>query len=344
MRRGGSARGAPARGGAAGDLSEPRSPGAAHRRGALRALPGAAPGAMAAARGAGRGAGAMGRDAPRGPRRRAPAHMPRPCVAAPPTPPPLPQTPAPPKGLLPAPPPPALPPALHPLTSTAAVAAAAAPPLAQPQPAAAHPPPLPARPPLHRACRARPPAAAAALGLSLDAAELLASVQDLEELGSHTELPRLACGAQLHGNWAVTGPAVVRRVGRSLRALLRGGAWVSLGAALDQVVTAESLSSGDAGDGTGYADAAPGGDAPPPPGASFELHGTLVELSGPFKLLLPSAGTPTAHPDGGRMVVTVPKLDEEQCILLLPGGRLSHPLCAVPPPPPPPPRGAATPR
>jgi hypothetical protein len=232
--------------------------------------------------------------------------------------------------LLPTPAAPA--PALHqtlPTTAavvTAATAATLAPPLPAPAPRAPASS-LPSQPmPLGPApCRAPPRGACLASGLSLDAHELLAGVQDLEELGSHTELPRLDRGASLHGNWAVTGPAVVRRVGRALRVQLRAGAWVALGASLEHVVTAESAAPRGAG-GPG-----PGGAAAGPAAATtaFELHGTLVELSGPFKMLLPGPGT-QEHPDGGRMVVTVPKLQEEQCILLLPGGCISHPVCAVP--------------
>jgi hypothetical protein len=125
----------------------------------------------------------------------------------------------------------------------------------------------------------------------------------------------------------------VARVGGSLRALVRAGGWVSLGAALDQVVSAEEASLGSE-------------DEPPLPPAdrraapatasaaaatAFELHGTLVELSGPFKLLMPGPGT---REHNGRLIVTVPQLDEGNQILLLPGGCISHPLCETPAPAP----------
>lgn len=150
-------------------------------------------------------------------------------------------------------------------------------------------------------------------GLTLDAQELLNNVCDLEELGSHVQLPRAA--PELYGNWAVVGPAVIRRVGCSLRALVRGGGWVSLGASLDTVLSAD-----DATPGSLDASGAPITET------AFELHGTHVELSGPFKLLA-REGT---REHGGRVILTVPQLQEDNCILLLPGGCLSHPLCATP--------------
>jgi len=117
---------------------------------------------------------------------------------------------------------------------------------------------------------------------------------------------------------------------------------VSLGAALDQVVSAEDPSPGsfdldgvcysndNDNDGGGYR-SAPYARQPLPVAASstsFELHGTLVELSGPFKLLMPGGNGTREH--GGRLILTVPKLDEGNRILLLPGGCMSHPLCAMP--------------
>ncbi|GBF91288.1 hypothetical protein Rsub_03608 [Raphidocelis subcapitata] len=215
-----------------------------------------------------------------------------------------------------APPPP---PALHAPTSSPAAAAAAA----APAPLLEAPPAI---------VRTPPRGLCLASGLSFDAHETLASVHDAEELGSHVELPHLASAPALHGNWAITGPAVVRRVGRSLRALVRAGGWVSLGAALDHVLAADGAAS--LGSYGADEDGAPGSGLPrgggAAPAAAFELHGTLVELSGPFKLLMPGPG---CREHMGRLILTVPQFDESNCILLLPGGCISHPLCAVPVPP-----------
>jgi hypothetical protein len=198
--------------------------------------------------------------------------------------------------------------AAPPAPATAAPAPnAAAPPAAAAARAPATPPPAPAPP--------AAPRAALLSGLSLDAHEALAAVHCLEEQGSHTLVPSAA--PELHGNWQVNGPAVVRRVGGSLQAVVRRGGWVCLGAALDTV-----LSTCDAPGG------APG--EPPPAGeaAAFRLHAVHAELSGPFELLI--AGGPGARELGRRVVLTVPALSERNCILLLPGGRLSHPLCMTP--------------
>lgn len=186
-----------------------------------------------------------------------------------------------------------------------------APPIAAPKALTAlAPAPTDVLPPL---LPAKPPSPYGS-SLSLDAHELLINIQDLEELGSHTQLPLTA--PALYGNWAVSGPAVVRRVGGALRALVRSGGWVSLGAALDTVLSADEASLGSYDR-----------DGAPVAATAFELHGTHVELSGPFKLLLPGPGT-RVH--DGHLILTVPELREDNCILLLPGSCLSHPLCAMP--------------
>lgn len=90
------------------------------------------------------------------------------------------------------------------------------------------------------------------------------------------------------------------------------------------------------GDGYFFAAAAglDSGGGGAPAASSFELHGTHVEVRGPFKLLMPGPGV-RVH--GGRAILTVPALSHDNCILLLPGSCLSHPLCAMPGPEPAPP-------
>ncbi|KAI8476908.1 MAG: GPI transamidase subunit PIG-U-domain-containing protein, partial [Monoraphidium minutum] len=165
-------------------------------------------------------------------------------------------------------------------------------------------------------------------GFSYDAGDLLSSWDLDEEVGSHVTLPRFS--PELYGNWSVSGPAVIRRVGGSLRALVRAGGAVSLGSRLDRVVAAGGaaalveLDLGPYFDGGEVGGAGRGG---PPPVSAFRLYATHAEVSGPFKLLLPGPG---ARVHGGRCILTVPALSEDNCLLLLPGGCLSHPLCATP--------------
>jgi hypothetical protein len=155
---------------------------------------------------------------------------------------------------------------------------------------------------------------------------------------SHVALPPHfgAAPRPLHGNWQVTGPAVLRPIGGALHVFLRAGGAVALGASLQTVVPAAAAAAAAAGSAPARPAASAGPETPAPTAAaaaaaaaaSFALHGHLVELSGPFKLLAPAAG---ARERGGCLILTVPALEESNSILLLRGGRVSHPLCATPP-------------
>jgi len=124
---------------------------------------------------------------------------------------------------------------------------------------------------------------------------------------SHTNISMPLGLIDLYGNYSVQGPAVIRKVNNSLVALVQPGGAVSVLCSPTEgptVMSSASLSHDE--------DVA----------AWRKLMGQHLELDGSF--ILANANTGIQH--DGKTILSVASLSEAECITLLPGGSVSHPV------------------
>lgn len=125
---------------------------------------------------------------------------------------------------------------------------------------------------------------------------------------SHTSISLPLGPVDLFGNYSVLGPAVIRKINNALVALVQPGGAVSVlnsSTAGPTLMSCASLSHDEEAS------------------AVVNLSGHHMELEGCFELHdLQHAGI--EH--DGKVIVSPSTLSEDSCILLLPGGSVSHPV------------------
>lgn len=125
---------------------------------------------------------------------------------------------------------------------------------------------------------------------------------------SHTSISLPLGPIDLFGNYSIIGPAVIRKINNALVALVQPGGAVSV------------LNSSSAGP-TYMPCASLSHDEDT--SAVVNLSGQHLELDGSFELHHMSQRT-IEH--DGKVIVSPATLSEDSCILLLPGGCVSHPV------------------
>jgi hypothetical protein len=129
---------------------------------------------------------------------------------------------------------------------------------------------------------------------------------------SHTSISLPLGAVDLFGNYSVTGPAILRKLNNVLVALVQPGGGVSMltsSSAAPTLLSVASLSHDDEG-------------------ALVTLSGHHLELAGGFEMT--GAAAARGHiQHGGKTIVSPDRLSEDDCITLLPGGTVSHPICCT---------------
>lgn len=127
---------------------------------------------------------------------------------------------------------------------------------------------------------------------------------------SHTSISLPLGPIDLFGNYSVIGPAIIRKINNALVALVQPGGAVSV------------LNNSSAGP-TYMSCASLSHDVDDLESAVVNLAGHHLELDGAFELH--DAQSPGIEHDG-KLIVSPATLSEDSCILLLPGGSVSHPI------------------
>lgn len=126
---------------------------------------------------------------------------------------------------------------------------------------------------------------------------------------SHTSVSVPLASTDLFGNYTLMGPAVVRKFNHTLVAMVEPGGGVNLLRGDGQLTLSQADMS--------YDDEV---------AATCNLNGTYVQLDGNFRILKPEAIS--VH--GGKTILNVRHLSDDNCIVLLPGGSISHPVNMCP--------------
>lgn len=124
---------------------------------------------------------------------------------------------------------------------------------------------------------------------------------------SHTSISLPLGPIDLFGNYSVIGPAIIRKINNVLVAMVQPGGAVSVLSSSSAAPTYMSCASLSHDEDTS---------------AVVNLAGQHLELQGSFEL----HDTNRMIQHDGKVIVSPATLSEDSCIMLLPGGSVSHPV------------------